>query len=82
MHGASQIFNMKNDKVDSGKTVNLDQLIKEGEEKHHKNMQAAAQDITTKTSAFDLQIQTTPTFVFQNHDFQAERKKVDEEYKY
>ena len=48
-HGAQQIFLMKNDKVDSNKIVNLDQLIKEGEAKHHKNMQAAAKNVESQT---------------------------------
>ena len=45
MHGAAAIFQMKSDKVDSEKIIDIDLLIKEGEEKFRKNMEAAANQV-------------------------------------
>jgi len=81
LHGAATIMQQKNDKVSSiGDGIDIEKIIKEGEERHHGLKQAAQSqaEMFKQQNAFDFSLEAIDTFKFQDKDFREEKKKVQE----
>lgn len=67
LHGAAHIMKAKNDtKVDSTTTLDIDKLIKEGEEKHRQLKEQASLNVEsmTKDNTFDFNMESIDMFKF------------------
>ena len=58
--------------------MDIDELIKQGEEKHNKLKQAAESQVDQmqQDNAFDFNLENIDMFKFQEKDFREEKKKV------
>ena len=58
--------------------MDLDQMIKEGEEKHVKNKELAQQQVLKMQAEdnFDFKLDGVDMFQFQDKDFREEKKKI------